>query len=83
MEALPAVEARDVRKRFGTVTALDGLSLAVTAGEIYEGPGSDRPPFAPPPKITFREPDEEESPVLPLARRARACAGRRPPGRRH
>jgi ABC-2 type transport system ATP-binding protein len=35
MEALPAVEARDVRKRFGTVTALDGLSLAVTAGEIY------------------------------------------------
>jgi len=30
-----AVEARDVRKCFGPVTALDGLSLTVTAGEIY------------------------------------------------
>lgn len=30
-----AVEARDVRKRFGPVTALDGLSLTVNAGEIY------------------------------------------------
>ena len=30
-----AVEARDVRKRFGPVTALDGLSLAVHSGEIY------------------------------------------------
>ena len=30
-----AVEARDVRKRFGDVTALDGLSLSVNAGEIY------------------------------------------------
>jgi ABC-2 type transport system ATP-binding protein len=32
---LVAVEARDVRKRFGEVTALDGLSLAINAGEIY------------------------------------------------
>ena len=31
----PAVEVRDVRKRFGEVTALDGLSLTVAAGEIY------------------------------------------------
>jgi ABC-2 type transport system ATP-binding protein len=31
----PAVEARDVRKRFGEVTALDGLTLAIGAGEIY------------------------------------------------
>ena len=31
----PAVEARDVRKRFGEVAALDGLSLTVAAGEIY------------------------------------------------
>jgi ABC-2 type transport system ATP-binding protein len=30
-----AVEARDVRKRFGAVTALDGLTLGVRAGEIY------------------------------------------------
>ncbi|HEX9495437.1 MAG TPA: ABC transporter ATP-binding protein [Candidatus Limnocylindria bacterium] len=30
-----AVEARDVRKRFGPVTALDGLTLAIEAGEIY------------------------------------------------
>jgi ABC-2 type transport system ATP-binding protein len=35
MDAELAVEARDVRKRFGPVTALDGLSLAVEAGEIY------------------------------------------------
>jgi ABC-2 type transport system ATP-binding protein len=35
MEGQLAVEARDVRKRFGPVTALDGLSLAVNAGEIY------------------------------------------------
>jgi len=30
-----AVEARDVRKHFGQVTALDGLTLTVNAGEIY------------------------------------------------
>jgi len=35
VEAGAAVEARDVRKRFGSVTALDGLSLAVRVGEIY------------------------------------------------
>ena len=31
----PAVEARDVRKRFGEVAALDGLTLSIAAGEIY------------------------------------------------
>ena len=30
-----AVEARDVRKRFGDVTALDGVSLSIPAGQIY------------------------------------------------
>jgi len=35
MAAAVAVEARDVRKHFGSVTALDGLSLEVNAGEIY------------------------------------------------
>ena len=35
MDAQVAVAASDVRKRFGSVTALDGLSLAVGAGEIY------------------------------------------------
>jgi len=30
-----AVEATEVRKRFGPVTALDGLTLEVKAGEIY------------------------------------------------
>jgi len=30
-----AVEARDVRKHFGSVTALDGLTLSVNVGEIY------------------------------------------------
>ena len=30
-----AVEARDVRKRFGQVTALDGLTLKIAPGEIY------------------------------------------------
>jgi len=35
MHAVLAVEAMDVRKRFGPVTALDGLSVAVRPGEIY------------------------------------------------
>ena len=30
-----AVEARDVRKRFGDVTALDGVSLSIPTGQIY------------------------------------------------
>ena len=30
-----AVEVQDVRKRFGSVTALDGLTLSIGAGEIY------------------------------------------------
>lgn len=32
---IPVLEARDVRKRFGAVEALRGLSLTVKAGEIY------------------------------------------------
>ena len=35
MDVQVAVEARDVRKRFGSVTALDGLTLTVGQGEIY------------------------------------------------
>ncbi|MGH2427672.1 MAG: ABC transporter ATP-binding protein [Candidatus Limnocylindria bacterium] len=30
-----AIEARDVRKRFGTVAALDGVNLRVPAGMVY------------------------------------------------
>ena len=35
MVASLAVEAREVRKRFGPVTALDGLTVTINAGEIY------------------------------------------------
>ncbi len=35
MDIRPAVEARDLRKDFSSVTALDGLSLAIHPGEIY------------------------------------------------
>jgi len=35
MAGQPAVEAVDVRKRFGTLTALDGITLRVPAGQIY------------------------------------------------
>src|SRR2546428_10635664 len=35
MNSAPAVQAKGVRKRFGTVEALAGLDLAVRAGEIY------------------------------------------------
>lgn len=35
VSAQQAIEARDVRKQFGSVTALDGLSLTISAGEIY------------------------------------------------
>jgi ABC-2 type transport system ATP-binding protein len=31
----PAVEAVDVRKRFGTLAALDGVTLRIPAGQIY------------------------------------------------
>ena len=34
-DAAPALEARDLRKRFGEVEALRGLSLTVRPGEIY------------------------------------------------
>ena len=32
---MPAIELRDVTKRFGTVTALDGLDLDVREGEVF------------------------------------------------
>jgi ABC-2 type transport system ATP-binding protein len=32
---MPAIELRDVTKRFGTVTALDGLDLTVQEGEVF------------------------------------------------
>jgi ABC-2 type transport system ATP-binding protein len=35
MDVRPAVEARDLQKHFSSVTALDGLSLAIRPGEIY------------------------------------------------
>ncbi|HEV2011712.1 MAG TPA: ABC transporter ATP-binding protein [Candidatus Limnocylindria bacterium] len=35
MDVQLAVEAREVRKRFGSVTALDGLTLGIAPGEIY------------------------------------------------
>ena len=35
MEQGAAVEVRQVRKRFGAIQALDGLSLHVPRGEIY------------------------------------------------
>ncbi|HEV2250190.1 MAG TPA: ABC transporter ATP-binding protein [Candidatus Limnocylindria bacterium] len=35
MDGQLAVEARDVSKRFGQVTALDGLGLGIRRGEIY------------------------------------------------
>src|SRR5256885_17130850 len=61
MAAAVAVEARDVRKHFGSVTALDGLSLEVNAGEIYGllGPNGSG-------KTTF---------IRPLAGRAAPPAG--------
>jgi len=36
----PAVEAHGLRKAFGEVQALDGLSLAVPAGSVLGLPGS-------------------------------------------
>ena len=35
VDAQLAVAARDVQKRFGRVTALDGLTLSISAGQIY------------------------------------------------
>jgi ABC-2 type transport system ATP-binding protein len=39
--AAPALEARDLRRRFGAVTALDGLSFTVQPGELYGLVGPD------------------------------------------
>src|SRR6185437_11236841 len=35
MNPQPAIEVRDVRRQFGDVTALDGLSLEVPAGMVF------------------------------------------------
>lgn len=37
----PAIEARHLTKRFGTVTALDGLTLSVAPGEVFGLVGPD------------------------------------------
>lgn len=39
--AAPALEARDLRRRFGAVQALDGLSFSVRPGELYGLVGPD------------------------------------------
>ena len=35
MTVTPAVQAVGIMKRFGAVTALDGISLEVAEGEVY------------------------------------------------
>jgi len=40
-ESMPAVEARDLTKRFGTVTAVDRLTLSIPPGEIFGLVGPD------------------------------------------
>ena len=37
----PAIEARGLRKRFGTLTAVDGLSFEVRPGEVFGLVGPD------------------------------------------
>ena len=78
MREPPALEARDVRKRFGPVEALRGLSLTVRAGEIYGllGPNGSG-------KTTFIRclaglvrPDAGELHVLGSAPGAAVAAGR-------
>ena len=73
----PAVEARDVRKRFGEVTALDGLTLTIRAGEIYGllGPnGSGKTTFIRALAALIR-PDGGEINELGMAPRAAVAAG--------
>ena len=73
----PAVEARDVRKRFGEVTALDGLTLTIRAGEIYGllGPnGSGKTTFIRALAALIR-PDDGEISELGMTPRAAVAAG--------
>jgi ABC-2 type transport system ATP-binding protein len=72
-----AVAARDVQKRFGPVTALDGLSLSIAAGEIYGllGPnGSGKTTFIRTVAGLVR-PDAGEVTVLGLTPRAAVASG--------
>jgi hypothetical protein len=48
----------------------------ITAGEIYEDDGAERPPFSPP-TVKFTDPDEEVSNVTLLVRRVRTWLGDR------
>lgn len=74
----PALDARDVRKRFGPVDALRGLSLAVQPGEIYGllGPnGSGKTTFIRSVAGLVR-PDAGSISVLGMEPRAAVRAGR-------
>ncbi|MDP9320901.1 MAG: heme ABC exporter ATP-binding protein CcmA [Chloroflexota bacterium] len=77
MDAQLAVAARDVQKRFGSVTALDGLSLSISTGEIYGllGPnGSGKTTFIRTVAGLVR-PDAGEVTVLGTAPRAAVGSG--------
>ena len=55
---------------------LDWPEPQVTAGRIYEEPGSHRPPFAPPSPLKLSEHANEPSPLLSLSR-VRGWLGKR------
>ena len=42
------IEAKDLRKRFGAIQAVDGISLSVSAGEVLGFLGPNAPEKAPP-----------------------------------